>query len=283
MTTDPFTDSGRLPAHSRKATRAVVRELTSAAANSRTGVLRVAGDPGGDLHLRHGKVVAVRSPGAPGVPELLARPGRGSTGEAELRLLEMMTALDGAFAIAAGWIDNCFWKEIWHDPSSEIAAETTAADDDRTRGVEPDRLIAETERRLRALARVRVSPHRNILVLTDQGRAVLNAHPNGARAQILREVNGRNCCRDIAFSLRRGLFAIAVEVSRLLEEGILAVPGPQRTDDRAAQGNPADRAVLPRRRRGASGINDMLPPRSPQPTSIEVTTPPARRRSERMR
>jgi hypothetical protein len=63
MTTDPFTDSGRLPAHSRKATRAVVRELTSAAANSRTGVLRVAGDRGGDLHVRHGKVVAVRAEG----------------------------------------------------------------------------------------------------------------------------------------------------------------------------------------------------------------------------
>ncbi|MEU7138706.1 hypothetical protein ABZ942_04565 [Nocardia sp. NPDC046473] len=262
-TTDRFTDARRLPLLVRTPTQNVVRELLGAT-DGRTGVLRVVGDPGGEFRVRSGQIVAVHSAGAPGVFELLARPGRALTGDAELRAVTMMAAVDGAFAIAAGSIDTCFWAEISNGAPTEVA------------GVEPGWLLAETERRLRALSPAKMSPHRNRLLLTELGETRLATAAAGPRQEILRQVDGQRSCRDIAFLLCRSLYAVTVEVSRLLAENFLLVPPPDfdRAGDDALPRDGTGMRALPRRRRGASGINDLLPLR---PSSIRT-----RRKSEGM-
>ncbi|WP_338700038.1 hypothetical protein V2W30_25350 [Streptomyces sp. Q6] len=93
-----------------------------------TGRVRVAGSPGGTLHLRSGLVVAVESPGAPGPETLLLRSGRvsdeqwtalvreadgspwpaaglvahGYVGAAQLRVICLLAMRDAAFGIIAG-------------------------------------------------------------------------------------------------------------------------------------------------------------------------------------
>ncbi|MFC9433328.1 hypothetical protein [Nocardia sp. NPDC057030] len=267
---DPSTPDRRMPLLVRKPTQRLVLELMDAAAEARTGILRVAGDPGGDIRVERGQIVAVHSAGAPGVFELLARPGRGPTGDAELRAVTMLAAVDGAFAIAAGWLDSCFWAEISTDAHAGLAG---------VAGVEPGWLLAETEWRLRALTQARVSPHRNRLLLSELGRTKAATAATSPRQEILRQVDGQRTCRDIAFLLYRSLYAVTVEVSRLLAENLLLVPPPDhdRRTDRTLPRDGTGPWPLPRRRRGASGINDALRPRPPQAvpsrSPVETTRP----------
>ncbi|MVU81382.1 hypothetical protein GPX89_29580 [Nocardia sp. ET3-3] len=260
MTTGAVAGPGRLLALGRESAKELVQELAQAAVTTRTGVLRVTGEPGGDLHVVHGLVVTVDSPGAPGVRELLARPGRTSAGAADLNLVAMMAAIDGCFAIASGWIGGCLWQDV---PEGSLPPEDPASP---VRGVEPGWLLLETERRLCALARGRVSPHRNHLQLTERGRVLLSGPDGGHRREILLWANGRRSCRDISILLSRSLYAVTVDVARMLEEDLLAIV-PVKPEAPALEPSRNDliRTLLPRRRRGASGINDMLPPRSPQP------------------
>lgn len=267
MTTGPVAGLGRRPALDRESARELVRELAQAAATARTGVLRVTGEPGGDLHVVHGLVVTVDSPGAPGVRELLARPGRTSTGEADLRVVTLMAAVDGCFAIASGWIGNCFWQADIHPEATE-APGTPEAVAPQLPGFEPGWLLLETERRLGALAHGRISPHRNHLQLTERGRVLLSGPGSGYRREILLWANGRRSCRDIAKLLCRSLYAVTVEVVRMLDDDLLVIAAveadPPAFDPAPARGL-TGRTLLPRRRRGASGINDALPPCPPQP------------------
>ncbi|MBF6174429.1 hypothetical protein [Nocardia blacklockiae] len=266
MTTGSSAGPARVPALGRQAAQEVARELTAATAAARTGDLHVSGDPGGRLRIVGGRVVAVCTTGAPSVTELLARPGRKLPGEAERRALEVIAVLDAAFAIASGWIDGCYWTS---DIDPPLDADTAG----RLAGVEADRLTTETERRLRALANSRVSPHRNRLARTESGDTLLRDCPAGQRREILLQVDGKHRCRDIAFALGRGLYPVTVEVSRLLAEHALVVPS-------GANGRPLvspvpgalPRVPLPRRRRNASGINELYPPRAqelPAPTGSE--------------
>ncbi|MBB5912553.1 hypothetical protein BJY24_001420 [Nocardia transvalensis] len=321
MTTGPSAGSARLPALGRQAAQQVARELSKASAAMRTGDLHVSGDPGGRLRVVRGRVLAVSTAGAPGVGVLLARPGRKKPGEAERRALEAMATLDGAFAIAAGWIDGSFWTAgIEMDPAD---LDDTGPSDGFA-GVEADRLTAETERRLRALANSRVSPHRHRLARTGHGDALLHDCPAGARREILLQVDGQHRCRDIAFAVGRGLYPVTVEVSRLLAERALVVPGPNGVafaipEPGASAGVPAPgasavvpasgatavvpasgasvvvpasgvpavvpapvplrRGTLPRRRRNASGINELYPPRAQEfPASARGARQPENRR-----
>ncbi|WP_405484584.1 hypothetical protein [Nocardia sp. NBC_00511] len=261
MSAAAVTAPWQLQALGRGSARELVRELAHAAAGAHTGVLRVTGEPGGDLHVVHGLVVAVASPGAPGVRELLSRPGRISTGVADLNVVALMSAVDGAFAIASGWIGGCQWQTL--------PAESSVPQDSMppVPGVESWWLLLEVERRLCALAHGRISPHRNNLLLTERGRVLLSTPGTGQRGEILLWADGRRSCRDISMLLSRSLYAVTVEVVRMLDDDLLAIAPIEPERPAATESAPASggRSLLPRRRRGASGINDTLPPRPPQP------------------
>lgn len=262
----------QLPVPLRDTTLPLDTALIDAGTGRRSGILRVTGEPGGDIRFAEGRVIAVNTCGAPGFDALdrEAQP----LGAARTRLLRMTATVDGLFAIAAGWIDRCHWIDA--DP------EVFAAEDP---GYETGWLLGETARRLAALAHAGFSPHRNILALTEFGQT---RRDNDDNAAILRLVDGTRSCRDLAFLLGRPLYPVTVEVARLLAGDQLTIPA-RHAADRApgtADAGMVDPA-LPRRRRGASGINDTLRPRPPQPappstTAVDVPDSSPRRRTERI-
>ncbi|MEU5408453.1 hypothetical protein FEK33_16385 [Nocardia asteroides NBRC 15531] len=271
----PDVTTMQLPVPLRDTTRPLATALTHAEAGRFSGILRITGEPGGDIRFAGGRVVTVTTGGAPGFDALDRAGGDRPLGAARARLLRMTATVDGAFAIAAGWIDRYHWIDA--DPEMFAGADP---------GYEPRWLLDETERRLAALIHAGFSPYRNLLALTEIGRCA--ADGDGAAAALLRLVDGTRSCRELAFLLGRPLYPVTVEVARLLAGGQVTVPARHATDLPPATGRTGmvDPA-LPRRRRGASGINDTLRPRPPQAappsaTAADVPDPSPRRRTERI-
>lgn len=196
-----------------------------------TGVLHVAGNPGGLFHLREGVVVTVDSPGAPGAEALLRRSGRigegdwttalraddpwadlvarGCVGAAELQVIAMMVAQDSTFAVAAGDVEDC----VVEDWPTEMLLPVVG-------GVDPRDLLREAARRLDGLGSLPfdLSPYRERVVPVD------GLDPSTeARREIAAHASGRRSARDIAFLVGRGVYPVTVEISRMLAEGILVI------------------------------------------------------------
>jgi hypothetical protein len=257
----------------------LARALALASGEPRPCALVVAGDPGGVVHLSRGAVAAVVSPGAPDAVRVLSASGRVSAndvlalhGEAaggglgpallarslvgpqELQVMCMMSAADAAFAMAAGRIEG-----------SAPAADCPPPPMSATQGIDADWLLQETERRLAALASLRVP----LSPFTDRVRAVPAAgvpELSGARRDILQYADGHRSARDIALVLGRSLFAVTTELSRMAGEELVEVvpsgPAPGMPGDLPVDRQPPSARTLghlPLRRRGASGINDVLP------------------------
>ncbi|MDI2129732.1 hypothetical protein [Yinghuangia seranimata] len=256
----------------RAAYRRLVRLLAPPPEAGFSGALAVPGEPGGVVRITAGRVTAVASGGAPDAATILVRSGRIGAGEwaavcqagdasgcvggllvdraligaRELHLVCRAAALDAAFAIAMG------------DPADGgVDGPADALDDAEARrlavaeGLDRDWLLGETERRLRAVEAQprRVAPFADRLVRAEV--VPYGAGPADPRREILAHVDGRSTARDIAFRVGLSLYAVTVGLCRLLADGYVA-----RTSDAAAE-------PLPRRRRGASGINAVLaPPRA---------------------
>lgn len=223
------------------------------------------GHPGGVFHLRDGAVIAVDSPGSPGVETLLLRSGRiseadwhaalcdgastrshaealvasGTIDPGELRALVVAATQDGALAIAAGDIEDCAASE---EPGGSADVLVPLTD-----GVVVAELLADTESRLAELAALPVllSPYRDRVVAADDTQpsaaaddrqssaaadsrqsSVDGPQPSVVAAQrraIMDHANGRRTARDIAFAVGRGVHPITVEISRMLDEGLLEI------------------------------------------------------------
>lgn len=220
------------------------RALARCGRDGRSGVLRVVGSPGGVFHLTRGDVVAVESPGAPGVGTLLLRSGRvgedewlaahdangdgrwpgsalveqGCLGVAEHEVLCLVAAQDAAFAVIAGRMDDCVFLGDGPDGPPPFAG----------RAIAPELLLGEARRRLEALASLpaRISPERERVVALPRDADAEDALSGGRRA-ILLCANGRRSARDIAFTLGRGVYSVTVEVSRMLSEGLVEIAAPE--------------------------------------------------------
>ncbi|MDH6624802.1 hypothetical protein M2271_002606 [Streptomyces sp. LBL] len=206
-----------------------------------TGELRIAGSPGGTVHLRDGLVVAGESPGAPGPEALLLRSGRvsgeqwaelvresggarwpatglvahGYAGAAQLKVVCVMALHDAAFAIAAGRTDGCE-----RAPAAEPFAQVAV-------GESPSRLLRETARRLAALAALPhpVHPDRERPVPVSPSDTGEGPRPlSELRRELLAHADGRRTARDLAFRTGRGVYTVTVEVARMLAEGLLRCP-----------------------------------------------------------
>jgi hypothetical protein len=232
------------------------RWLARAAAERITGALRVSGGPGGVLWLRDGLVVAVQSPGAPGVEALLIRTGRvsdedwardggvdraasaGRIGAAHRQVLQFMANQDALFAMLVGSIESCVLEP---DPSVSHAIQ----------GQDAIALLDAAFRKLDALALLpqAILPHRERLIAAsaDDGRDAFGTGsssgiwPSELRKVILGYADGRRTARDIAFVSGRSLYAVTVEMSRMLVEGLLQEPPP-----RIEPIDPSSVRVLPR-------------------------------------
>jgi hypothetical protein len=199
--------------------------------------LRIVGNAGGLFHFRDGVVISVDSPGTPGAEMLLLSSGRIEEGDwtaalvesvetrslqaalvargigaAELQSLVMVAVQDGAFATAAGDIERYVVDECIDPPL--LPAE---------QGVAPDLLLAETARRLDAIAAFSLSPYRDRLM---PGRATEPAGLTAERREIVAHADGRRTARDLAFALGRSLHPVTVEIARMIEDGLLEIAPP---------------------------------------------------------
>lgn len=198
------------------------------------------GNPGGVFHLRDGAVIAVEGAGSPGVETLLLRSGRigeddwhaalcdgastrspeealvasGTIDPGELRALVVTATQDGALAIAAGDIEDCAASE---EPGGSADVLVPLAE-----GIAVAELLADTESRLAELAALPVllSPYRDRVVAADGTESTAVAEQ---RRAIMDNANGRRTPRDIAFAVGRGVHPITVEISRMLDEGLLEI------------------------------------------------------------
>jgi hypothetical protein len=204
-----------------------------------TGTLHVMGNPGGRIHLRDGGIVAVESAGSPGPDALLLRSGRisesdwttalsagaelrshqaelvarGCIGSTALQVVAMMAAHDAAFTLVAGDIERCLLTADAHDVAIPMDVP-----------VEPVRLLQETSRRLSALFALPhpLSPHRERVAPT-RGLHQIEQELSPARREILVHASGRRCARDIAFVCGRSVYAVTIEVCRMVGDGLLTV------------------------------------------------------------
>ncbi|MFG2572581.1 MarR family transcriptional regulator [Streptomyces sp. NPDC048481] len=274
----------------------LARDLAACGRDGFTGELRVSGSPGGAFHLHGGLVVAVESPGAPGPEALLLRSGRiggeewaalvresggarwpaagliahGYAGAAQLRVVCAMSLQDAAFAVVAGGVDGCERGPAAGPPPAAVAV-----------GEPPTRLLQEASRKLRALLALPypVRPDRERPTPAPVSCAATRL--GALRSELLEHADGRRTARDLAFRTGRGVYTVTVEVARMLGEGLLeCVDAPHpipvrlpadgealrpREPEPPAGPPPAgppgpDASALPRRRPGASGINEALTP-----------------------
>ncbi|WP_317445136.1 MarR family transcriptional regulator [Streptomyces collinus] len=207
--------------------------LTACGPEEFTGELRVSGRPGGSFHLRGGLVVAAQSPGAPGPEALLLRSDRidaerwaelvresdgarwpaealvahGYAGVAQLRVVCVMALHDAAFAMAAGRVDGCE-RVAGTEPHAPVAV-----------GEPPARLVQDAARKLAALATLPypVRPDRE----RPRPAAPAGRPLTALQQELLTHADGRRTARDLAFRVGRAVYAVTVEVGRMLAEGFL--------------------------------------------------------------
>jgi hypothetical protein len=246
-----------------------------------TGVLRVAGEPGGVIHLDDGKVSAISTPGAPDAEAILLRSdrlpetawsavfaaaaanGRMSAelvqrrliGAGELEAVVRTTMADAMFVLMAGQVEECRLEEP--TVGSLLPLDPPA---------DAEWLLAEADRRLKVLAALD-SPvgHDRDRVTVVQGARKPRVVPDDGQAEIMALANGRRTARDMAFVLGRGVYAVTLQLSRMCDAGVLVIgssrvatprrpepdtaPVPAQAPEARANGSTPP---LPRRKRGAS-------------------------------
>ncbi|MGW3106896.1 hypothetical protein [Streptomyces sp. NPDC001100] len=246
-TEEPLADSRNVPAL-----------LSALRDRARSCTVRVTGTPGGSIHVRGGLVVAMETPGAPGIEGLLLRSGRigeeawsevrasdtthehlaaelvarGLVGAGELEVISLGALFDAAFALSLAVPDS--WEV--GDPVPALH---------RNAGVTPERLLGEVSRRVDLLAG---EPGSVAALARTRVRSVSAAGPSGAAArlpsrhqQVLAHADGRGTARDIAFALGRGLFAVMMDLRHLLDRGLVQphTPSADIRPSTAARGAPS--------------------------------------------
>lgn len=217
--------------------------LTDLLARRQSRTVRIAGSPGGSIHLRDGLVVAMETPAAPNVESLLLRSGRiteetwsavcatdptharlaeelvgqGLLGAGELEVISLSALFDAAFALSLSRPDG--WEIT--DPVPVLY---------RNAGITPERLVTEITRRTELLAG---QPGSIAEFARTRMQVAAPARQPGAvgslstRLQdVLANADGRRTPRDIAFALGRGLFAVMVDLRRLLALGLVEPTAP---------------------------------------------------------
>jgi hypothetical protein len=265
------------------------RALLDCEAEHRTGVLRVSGEPGGQVYLTDGAVIAIDTPGAPGPDLILVRSGRisepawtgaftaaagsgrlgaelverGLIGAGELDAVLRVTLADEMFAMASGQADKCQLEES--ATTALLPLEPPAG---------PGWLLSETLRRIRVLAAApRPVRHDQDRVTADPDATAVGVVLPDGQDEIIALANGRRTARDMAFIVGRGVYSLSLELTRMQAAGLVAVTskrsirpvksadaGTPATDD----GGDGGRPELPRRQQAG---------RQPRPGPAEVMAP----------
>jgi hypothetical protein len=249
------------------------RALLDGAAGRLSGVLRVAGRPGGTVHFSDGRIIAAETPGAPSAEVMLLRSGqidelgwdaafaaaatggsmrseligRKLAGAGELEALSRLAIADAVFAMAYGIVENC---------QSETPATVPMVTLDP--GDEAGWLLAEASRRIRALGAFPGPAGRaHARVAMVPGAVRPGVTLGRGRDELAALADGRRTPRDLAFALGRGIYATILELRRMQADGLITnATGPAAPTEDAGAGRPPALAdstgateSLPRRRR----------------------------------
>jgi hypothetical protein len=228
--------------------------------------MRVSGEPGGVVYLSGGEVSYIDTPAAPGLDVLVVRSGRvtdqdwlsafaaghvaAEVGEAlvahsllgsrELEVFTLSAVFDAAMCVlpmTSGSYRFLPGARHWLGPIRPVGV---------------DMLMREVARRQAMLDRL------NGPVLPPTTTAIPVRRLQGGRVtitarqwEILTHTNGQRSIRDLAWTLGRGVFAVTMDVHRLIARGMLEVTGAANATaaDEAAAGEGSD---LPQRRPGSS-------------------------------
>lgn len=236
-----FTRSDALRRAYRASFDILAHALTQCQADRFTAALVLVGDPGGVVHFRDGSVIAVHSPGAPGLETL-------HTDAVRPQHLARAAMSDAAFAIAVGGIEHYVVDDTVDmlSPTSERIA--------------PHRLLAQAAVRLAVLAAspCPVSPYRERL--TPTGRA----EPTEEFKDIVAHATGRRTARDIAFAIGRGVHPVTLDIARLLGADVLAIAAASTFTGRVHQAPAALRPRITPPQTAGAGSADPLPVRRPR-------------------
>ncbi|MDV9172833.1 hypothetical protein R6V09_22300, partial [Streptomyces sp. W16] len=245
-TEEPLADSRNVPAL-----------LSALRDRARSCTVLVTGTPGGSIHVRDGLVVAMETPGAPGIEGLLLRSGRiseeawtevrasdtthehlaaelverGLVGAGELEVISLSALFDAAFALSLAVPD------AW-----EVAEPVPALH--RNVGVTPERLLGEVSRRVNLLAgepgSVAALARTRVRSVSDAGLPGTAGRLPARHREVLAHADGRGTARDIAFALGRGLFAVMMDLRHLLDRGLVQphTPSSDNRPSTAARGAP---------------------------------------------
>ncbi|MFD7503143.1 hypothetical protein [Streptomyces sp. NPDC059850] len=222
-----------------------------------SGAVTISGSIGGTIHLHHGAIRAIETPGAPTAEALLlksrrigepewdaactaAGPGghldatlveQGHIGAAELEILCVGALYDAAFAMALSTPDS--WQVDPDTPGPRLS---------HREGTDPRRLTEETSRRVRMLAKSLGSAREfGQQRVRPSARAAAGTGRLSTRYRdILLSADGRRTPRDIAFALGRGVYAVMLDLSRMqaLQLIQLESPRPPATAPRVAPRDP---------------------------------------------
>jgi hypothetical protein len=225
-----------------------------------TGTLRADGvRVGGTIVLDSGLVIAAETAAAPGLEPLLLRSGRisgeawtetfaeaapegrlraalierGLLGSASVQVLTQTAAMDAVFALALAEVHSCLPA-----PAGAGVAPLVPI----VPGLDIGWVVRETRRRLEVAAAWR---EQGLDPWVRPRRTAAEPPIDATRMEVLARVNGRRACRDIAFLLGRGLFAVMSDLRLLLQDGQIDV-GPPAPAAVAVPLGPATPASPPR-------------------------------------
>jgi hypothetical protein len=222
---------GRLVAEPRSSLDDLVRSGGS-------GVLVVEGRPAGRLFLQDGRVVWADVPDLP-VPQ--ADAGRAWSAGLNGEVARLRTLADRVYVLCHSRPRNVRFD-------TERTAPTGAPVVD----VEPGRLLAELDRRDRAMAGMARPVHPLFDRVGAERRLSrsVQAALTPAELELLGAVNGRRTSLDLAIHLGRGVFGTALEVARLAESAVVSVrrsaPARDEAGHARAASAPAGGRSLPR-------------------------------------
>jgi hypothetical protein len=255
--------------------------LQQAASAHGVGAMRVSGEPGGVIYLSGGEVSYIDTPAAPGLDVLVVRSGRVTDqgwrsafaaghvtaevgqalvahsllGRRELEVFTLSAMFDAAMCVLPMISGSYrFLPGTRHWLGS-------------IRPVGVDMLMREVARRQAMLDRLNgpaLPPTATVIPVRRLrgGRVTITAQ----QWEIVTHANGHRSIRDLAWTLGRGVFAVTMEIHRLIARGMVEVTGAASAT--AADGEAAgERSDLPQRRPGSSW------PGPPSPATSGTDTP----------
>jgi hypothetical protein len=211
-----------------------------------SGAVVVLGEASGKVVLRDGLLTTATTSAAPGLESLLLRSGRISDaewtavfaaaapsgqlstalverrllGSAGVQVVTRMATMDALFALAMTQIERVAAEPA--GPGFLLPVLPVEP------GIEVERAIRETSRRLTNASRWRaelgLEPQARPRLATSSPR---RASTDRAQANLLARVDGRRTCRDIAFTVGRGLFSVMTDLASLAGDGWIVLPPPQ--------------------------------------------------------